>query len=196
MSRLINGLAGLGLAVVCSLACGQDNAKWAEREDFVSDASYLLAVHQPTAIDRTPEGMAGAARKFIDSLDDSLRARAALPLDDDSVDHVLCTWTLCTIPDAAAALGEMRRVLRPGGVLHFVEHGRAPDADVAKWQRRLTPIQRRIAGGCHLDRPIAALIGGAGFAISDLHTYFGKGPKSFSYFYEGLAVPGPSPARG
>lgn len=119
---------------------------------------------------------------------------AALPLDDASVDHVLCTWTLCTIPDATAALNEMRRVLRPGGALHFVEHGLAPDAGVARWQRRLTPIQRRVAGGCHLDRPIAALISGAGFAISDLQTYFGKGPKSFSYFYEGCALPGPSPA--
>lgn len=114
----------------------------------------------------------------------------SLPLDDGSVDHVLCTWTLCTIPDAHAALAEMRRVLRPGGALHFVEHGLAPEPEVARWQHRLTPIQRRVAGGCHLDRPIATLIGDAGFALVDLRTYYGAGPKSFSHFYEGRAVPG------
>ena len=82
----------------------------------------------------------------------------ALPLESASVDHVLTTWTLCTIPDVAAALGEIDRVLRPGGRFHFVEHGRSPDPDVARWQDRLTPLQWRLAGGCHLNRRIDDLI--------------------------------------
>jgi ubiquinone/menaquinone biosynthesis C-methylase UbiE len=117
---------------------------------------------------------------------------ADLPLDDASVDHVLTTWTLCTIPDVERALAEMRRVLRPGGTVHFVEHGRAPDAAVARWQDRLTPIQRRVFGGCHLNRPIAELLSGAGLAITRLDTYYGARPKAFAYFSEGVAT---EPAR-
>src|SRR5207253_50642 len=85
-----------------------------------------------------------------------------LPVDTGSVDHVLVTWTLCTIPDVERALREIRRVLKPGGTMHFAEHGRAPDPGVARWQDRLTPIQRRLFGGCHLNRPIADLITGSG----------------------------------
>jgi ubiquinone/menaquinone biosynthesis C-methylase UbiE len=113
---------------------------------------------------------------------------AELPVDDESVDHVLTTWTLCTIPDVDAALAEMRRVLRPGGAVHFVEHGRSPDASVARWQDRLTPIQRRVFGGCHLNRPIDALLDRAGLVVSPLETFYAKGPKPFSYFYEGVAT--------
>ncbi len=113
----------------------------------------------------------------------------ALPLDDASVDHVLTTWTLCTIPDVEQALHEMRRVLRPGGTLHFLEHGRSPDEKVARRQDRWTPLQRRIAGGCHLNRPIDDLVAGAGFEITGLDNYSVKGPKAFSYMYEGTAVP-------
>ena len=112
-----------------------------------------------------------------------------LPVDDASVDHVLVTWTLCTIPDPAAALAEMRRVLRPGGSLHFVEHGHAPDAKVASWQARLNPIQRRLFGGCHLDRPIDDLVTGGGFEMTSIDRYYVPGPKPFSYFYEGTATP-------
>lgn len=111
-----------------------------------------------------------------------------LPIDDESVDHVLTTWTLCTIPDADRALAEMRRVLRPGGSLQFVEHGRAPQPRVARWQDRLTPIQRRVFGGCHLNRRIDELIERAGFATSRLDTYFASGPKIFGYFFEGAAT--------
>lgn len=111
-----------------------------------------------------------------------------LPLEDESVDHVLVTWTLCTIPDVDQALREMRRVLRPGGALHFVEHGLCPQPRVATWQDRLTPLQRRIAGGCHLNRPIDQLIVNAGFEMQDLDNYFVKGPKPFSYMYEGVAL--------
>ncbi len=114
---------------------------------------------------------------------------AALPIESDSIDHVLVTWTMCTIPDVQQALSEMRRVLRSGGHVHFVEHGRSPDAKVSKWQDRLNPIQKKIAGGCNLNRPIGSLMEGAGFGFDELETYYGKGPKSFSYFYEGMATP-------
>jgi ubiquinone/menaquinone biosynthesis C-methylase UbiE len=113
---------------------------------------------------------------------------AHLPLEDASIDHVLTTWTMCTIPDVAGALDEMRRVLRPGGSLHFVEHGRAPQANVARWQDRLTPLQRRVFGGCHLNRPIAELIDHAGLRVAQLDNYFATGPKPFAYMYEGVAT--------
>lgn len=111
-----------------------------------------------------------------------------LPLEDRSVDHVLTTWTLCTIPDVDRALREVRRVLRPGGALHFVEHGRAPDPKVARWQDRLTPIQRRVAGGCHLNRPIAELIAGAGLDLGPVDNFYLRGPKAFGYMFEGVAT--------
>lgn len=111
-----------------------------------------------------------------------------LPLADDSIDHALTTWTLCTIPDVDRALREIRRVLRPGGALHFVEHGLSPDTRVARWQDRLTPLQRRVAGGCHLNRPVDRLIAGAGLEITDLENYYVRGPKPFGYMFEGVAT--------
>ena len=112
----------------------------------------------------------------------------ALPLEDASVDHVLSTWTLCTIPGVERALGEMRRVLRSGGALHFIEHGRAPEAKVARWQDRLTPVQRRMFGGCHLNRRIDELVAGAGFEVGRLENFFMRGPKAFGYMFEGVAI--------
>jgi len=105
-----------------------------------------------------------------------------------SVDHVLITWTLCPIPDVESALHEMRRVLRPGGKLHFVEHGRSPDRGVARWQDRLTPLQRRLAGGCHLNRPIDRLVTQAGFSVTRLDNFYMKGPKPMGYIFEGVAA--------
>lgn len=111
-----------------------------------------------------------------------------LPLADDSIDHALTTWTLCTIPDVDRALREIRRVLRPGGALHFLEHGLSPDTRVARWQDRLTPLQRRVAGGCHLNRPVDRLIAGAGLEITDLENYYVRGPKPLGYMFEGAAT--------
>ncbi len=111
-----------------------------------------------------------------------------LSLADDSVDHVLTTWTLCSIPDVQRALSEIRRVLRPGGALHFVEHGLAPDPKVARWQDRLTPLQRRVAGGCHLNRPIEDLVRGSGLYVERLRNFYLKGSKALGYMYEGVAT--------
>jgi ubiquinone/menaquinone biosynthesis C-methylase UbiE len=112
----------------------------------------------------------------------------ALPVQADSVDHVLSTWTLCTIPDAGRALAEIRRVLRPGGALHFAEHGRSPDARVAAWQDRLTPVQRRLFGGCHLNRPIGRLLAGSGLRLARMENYYLAGPRVLGYTFEGTAV--------
>ncbi len=114
----------------------------------------------------------------------------AIPLDQHSVDTIVTTWTLCSIPQAATALAEMRRVLRPGGKLLFVEHGRAPDASVRWWQDRLTPVWRSISGGCHLNRPIQAMIEGAGFRLDRIETGYMPGPKPMTFMYEGSARPG------
>jgi len=113
----------------------------------------------------------------------------AIPLDDRSIDTVVTTWTLCSIPEAVLALGEMRRVLKPGGQLLFVEHGLSPDTNVRKWQNRLTPIWKRIGGGCHLNRPIRSLVESAGFGVTHLETGYAKGPKPMAYIYEGRARP-------
>lgn len=112
-----------------------------------------------------------------------------LPLEDDSADAVLSTWTMCTIPDVSAALKEMARVLRPGGTLHFIEHGRAPDERVRVWQDRINPVQQRLFGGCNVNRDIRSLIEDAGFTIKNIDTYYMDGPKFVGSMYEGTAQP-------
>jgi hypothetical protein len=96
--------------------------------------------------------------------------------------------TLCTIPGVGRGLSEIRRVLRPGGAFHFVAHGRSPDAKVAAWQDRLTPLQRRVAGGCHLNRPIGGLVAASGLDLTRVENYYASGPKAYGYTFEGLAV--------
>lgn len=111
-----------------------------------------------------------------------------LPLPDSSVDHAVSTWTLCTIPDVPRALAEIRRVLRPGGTLHFVEHGHSPDGKVARVQDRFTPLQRLVAGGCHLNRPIDRLLAAAGLDLAELSTFYMNGPRAWGYTFEGVAT--------
>ena len=111
-----------------------------------------------------------------------------LPMGDESVDTIVSTFTLCTIPDAGSALREMRRVLRPGGRLHFVEHGLAADPRVERWQRRLNRIQQVVFGGCNLNRPISGLVSDAGFDIERLENSYLKGvPKFGGFLYRGVA---------
>jgi ubiquinone/menaquinone biosynthesis C-methylase UbiE len=152
---------------------------------------YPSAITKVVAVDPAVAGRKLAARRVAASsvpveyvgLDGQ-----ALSLESESVDHVLTTWTLCTIPDVQRALREIRRVLRPGGVFHFVEHGRSPDPRVARWQDRLTPVQRRIAGGCHLNRPINQLVAGSGLEVGQVDNYYAQGPRPFGYMFEGTAI--------
>jgi ubiquinone/menaquinone biosynthesis C-methylase UbiE len=152
---------------------------------------YPAAVTQVQAVDPATIGRKLAAKRVavssvpVQYVD--LDAQA-LSVESASIDHVLTTWTLCSIPDVDRALSEIRRVLRPGGSFHFVEHGRSPDRKVADWQDRLTPIQRRVAGGCHLNRPIDQLVRNSGLQVIQLENYYAKGPRPFGYMFEGVAT--------
>ncbi len=110
-----------------------------------------------------------------------------IPLPDQSIDTVVSTWTLCSIPDVTRALTEIRRVLKTDGRLLFAEHGRSPEPRVVRWQNRLTPLWRRIGGGCHLNRPIDQLVRASGFGVEQLHTGYMAGPKPMTFMYEGIA---------
>jgi SAM-dependent methyltransferase len=103
----------------------------------------------------------------------------SLRFADDSCDSFLSTWTLCTIPDVASALREVRRVLKPGGTFHFLEHGLAPDEHVRRWQHRLEPMEKRVFGGCHLTRPVVDLLTAAGFTIREVDVFYEDGAPKF-----------------
>ncbi len=158
---------------------------------------YGQEVRSLHALDPSPELLRMARRRAAGTrfpVEFILRPAEAIPLADATVDTVVTTWTLCTIPDPVRALREMRRVLRADGRLIFVEHGRAPDPDVVKWQDRLTPAWRRVAGGCHLDRPIDRLLGQGGFEVTELDASYTAGLRVAAYLYRGLARPGQAAA--
>jgi len=142
------------------------------------------------AIDPSDVGRRLAARRLEASavpVDHAGFTAEVLPFPDRRFDAALSTFTLCTVPDVATALRELVRVLVPGGRFHFLEHGRAPDGEVVRWQNRLAPLNRALAGGCHLDRDIAGLLRAAGLEVVELATYYGEGPRPFAYRYQGVA---------
>ena len=152
---------------------------------------YTRAVAALVGVDPSPGLLARAgARAARAPVAVRLVAGAAerLPARAAAFDTVVMTWTLCSVADPEAALAEIRRVLVPGGRLVFVEHGLSPDARIAAWQRRLTPLWRRLAGGCHLDRRPAELIAAAGFGVERVEAGYLPGPRLFTYRVTGVAT--------
>jgi ubiquinone/menaquinone biosynthesis C-methylase UbiE len=153
---------------------------------------YGTRVERLIALDPSEELLRMAkrrARGVAFPLELMARSGEALPLPDASIDTVVFTFTLCTIPDPLAALREARRVLKVSGELLFAEHGLAPEPGVQRWQRRLNPFWRRVAGGCNLDRSIDEVIQAAGFRFASLQTEYARGPRLMSYIYFGRAHP-------
>ncbi|MEM7064047.1 MAG: class I SAM-dependent methyltransferase [Cyanobacteria bacterium P01_B01_bin.77] len=156
---------------------------------------YGDGVTSLTAIDPN-EGMAEIANPRIQTSTVHINLQTAkaeaLPMATDSFDAVVCTWTLCSIPNIEQALAEVYRVLKPGGKFFFIEHGLSPESGVGNWQRRLTPLQRRIADGCHLDRPMASLVRSVFEQVTMDEFYATSLPKVIGYFYQGVATKGMS----
>jgi ubiquinone/menaquinone biosynthesis C-methylase UbiE len=151
---------------------------------YPADVTEVLIVEPSTvALQLAQPRMAAVDAQIVQVGVDGAR----LELPDESVDCVLSTYTLCTIPEVNDALKEVHRVLKPNGVLHFLEHGRAPSEPIRRWQHRLHPLHSRIAGGCNIERPIDDLISGAGLVIDVLEVGYGDGPRPLSFLYRGRA---------
>lgn len=159
------------------------NLPWYPRE-----VTKLWLIEPSEEARRMAQNAIAAAPFPVEPLGGSRPTAEAIPLVDGAVDAVVSTWTLCTIPDVERALAEMRRVLAPDGQFRFVEHGRSPEARVARWQDRLTPLQKRLSGGCHLNRPIDRLIEGAGFRLDRIDRFYVRGPKFATYLYAGVGL--------
>jgi ubiquinone/menaquinone biosynthesis C-methylase UbiE len=150
---------------------------------------YPTATHV-VGLDPSPRLLSMAREAMVDrskSVELVEGSAESIPLPDHSTDTVITSWTMCSIPNLTAALGEIRRVLKADGHMRFVEHGLAPEPQVVRWQNALTPIWRRVGGGCHLNRRIDRLVAASGFEITALNTGYMKGPRPMTYMYEGSA---------
>jgi ubiquinone/menaquinone biosynthesis C-methylase UbiE len=152
---------------------------------YSGDVQRVRGVDPSGELQRMARKRTPARGMPVEFLSQSAEDRLALP--DESIDTVVMTWTLCSIPNAPKALKQMERVLKGDGRLIFIEHGRSPDPRVVAWQDRLTPAWKRIGGGCHLNRKIDELIVGAGFQILSLKTCYLPGPRPMTYTYQGIA---------
>lgn len=152
---------------------------------YSSDVHRVYGVDPSFELQRMARKRAGAGQIEVEFLSQS--AEEQLSLGDASIDTVVITWALCSIPNAPKALQQVKRVLKPSGRLIFLDHGRAPDPDVAVWQDRITPVWKRICGGCHLNRKIDDLIAAAGYRITELKTCYLTGPRPMMYTYQGIA---------
>lgn len=152
---------------------------------YSSEARRVHGVDPSAELQRLARKRAAGHSAEIDFVLQS--ADEPLPFGDASMDTVVMTWTLCSIPNPPKALGEMRRVLKSTGRLIFIEHGRSPDRGVAAWQDRLTPLWKRIGGGCHLNRKVDELIEQAGFQMQELRNFYVRGLRPMTYMYQGIA---------
>jgi ubiquinone/menaquinone biosynthesis C-methylase UbiE len=158
-----------------------------ENLPFYTDAvTHIVGLDPSARLLAWAKEKASTAARAIELIEASAES---IPLDARSMDTIVTTWTLCSIPNVVATLDEMRRVMKPDGSVLFVEHGQSPELSVRAWQDRLTPIWRRLAGGCHLNRPIRQLVEDSGFQIEYLENSYMKGPKPMTYLYEGRARP-------
>ena len=154
---------------------------------YSREVRRVYGVDPSVELQRMARKRVAAGRLPVEFLSQS--AEEPLPLPDASVDTVVVTWTMCSIPYVEQALQQMKRVLRPGGRLIFLEHGRSPDPRVVAWQDRLTPLWKTFTGGCHLNRKVDELIAAAGFHITQLKTCYMPGPRPMTYTYQGFAQP-------
>jgi ubiquinone/menaquinone biosynthesis C-methylase UbiE len=154
---------------------------------YSSNVQRVYGVDPSTELQEMARKRAETAPMKVEFLSQSAEER--IPLANASIDTAVVTWTLCSIPNASQALQQVRRVLKAGGRLIFLEHGRAPDPGVAEWQDRITPFWKHVGGGCHLNRKIDELITTAGFHIFEMKTCYLPGPRVMTYTYQGFAEP-------
>ena len=151
---------------------------------------YRSNVREIVGVDPAPQliaiarQLAGRLPMPVTFLEESAET---ISLDDNTIDTIVTTWTMCSVPQVGRVLAEMRRVLKPSGRMLLVEHGLAPEVRVQRWQNRLTPAWKRVSGGCHLNRPIRTMIEDAGFSFDRLETSYRPGPKPWAFIYEGSA---------